>query len=427
MPGEISSSLRKADPLVARAIQARWLHVILLFLGLVGWLIFILACVGGPAWSPDGSQILFAYRDVDNSRTSVALYDRTKGNIRVIFSQPYEKEGELALHPQWQRDGKRALVAIFGGTPDRGDDGCQLVSIPITSKLPLQVYNLGQTPGCIYTYPQMNDRVYFAGTDLRWVDLKTGKVNSSKFKMDGKDSDEEQVLLSEGNGGLYYQRSLKRKVQAADGTEHDENGEELGRLQTEESSFRPSFVFWDRDLHALGVESDATGTSPISIAPDGSRSAMIASKNGDDSDSILLMEDKKGVVRVFNPDLGRKPFELGNLTWSADTKILYASVLTRTDAKDVQEYWLAEIPLDGSRVRLTKIASVNSEMNTDFEDVFHMAMDVSLSPDGRWIAATPAVLGEKMLAPADRALVLIDLHDPARRLKKVPIPHQPAE
>ena len=38
---------------------------------------FILVWLGGPAWSPTGAQILFAYRDVQNGWISAALYQRS--------------------------------------------------------------------------------------------------------------------------------------------------------------------------------------------------------------------------------------------------------------------------------------------------------------------------------------------------------------
>lgn len=426
MPEDDSASKSTAMAIGKNVVRARWLHVSLLIVGIAGWITFILACIGGPAWSPDGSQILFAYADEDNSRTSVALYDRTNGSFRVIFSLPHKENQKWALHPRWQLDGKRALLAIFGGAPAGEDKSCQLVSIPIRSKIPLQVYNLGRTAGCVYSHPQINDKVYFAETDLRWVDLKTGEVDSSRFKINGEYSEEDLVVLAEGKGALYYQRALHRDVTAADGTEQREEGLEVGQVQMAEPGFKPSFTFWDRDLHGLGVESNAADVSPIAIA-DASNGAMIAAKNGEGSDKILLTEQSKGIVRVLAPDLVGKRFSLGNLVWSGDAKTLYASVLIATEKEDVHEYALAEIPLDGSRVRLTKISSIHGEVDSDFMDFFRFSMNVSLSPDGQWIAATPAVLDKKQVAPADRMLFLIDLHDSKRQTQRIAIPRQPTE
>jgi hypothetical protein len=234
-------------------------------------------------------------------------------------------------------------------------------------------------------------------------------------------------MLSEATDQLYYQRRVKRPSHGPDNQPKDEDGEEAGVIQLQDASFKPSFTYWDSDLTALGLESSASDTSPIALAPDGTSGALIATKNGKDSDRILFTEQGKGIVRVHTPDLGGKQFSLGNLIWSADGKIIYASALTPGDAKGVSNYWLAEIPVEGGRAHLTKIASVQSEVAGDFLDTFRFSMNVALSPDGRWIAATPAVLGEKLLEQHDRALFLIDVRDPARRVKRVPIPREPAE
>jgi dipeptidyl aminopeptidase/acylaminoacyl peptidase len=393
--------------------------VILLVVGLAGWMIFIVACVGGPAWSPDGSQILFAYRDVENSRTAVALYDRATGAVSTILTEPTTKEGELALYPKWQNDGTRALVGIYRIIPGGSSyGGCELISIPVKSSLPLQVYNLGFTEGCLFSYPQVNGKVYFAGEDLRWVDLETGEVESQEFKLPAKLSEFNGVALSEHDGQIYYQRKVTRNVSDAD---KEEEGSEVGQLQLENFTLKPSFTFWARDLAALGVQ-DA---HPI-LWPHGSGVAMIGVGKDGDSDKILFAEENKGIVRALAPDLGARPYKLGNLIWSADGRTLYASALMTGEQKDALEYWLAEIPPDGGRARLTKIASIRSELNADFETIFRLGMPISMSPDGRWIAATPAVLGKGTLDDHDRALFLIDLRDSARPLQRVPIPRQPA-
>ena len=53
--------------------------------GVAAWLIFALACTGWPAWSPDGSKVLFVSSSSDpNSKDSViALYDRAGGSAAI--------------------------------------------------------------------------------------------------------------------------------------------------------------------------------------------------------------------------------------------------------------------------------------------------------------------------------------------------------
>ena len=400
------------------APATRWLHVFLLVVGLTGWMVFILACIGGPAWSPDGSKVLFAYRDVDNSRTAVALYDRTTGVVSTIFAQPTPKEGELGLHPAWQTDGTRALVGIYRNVPRGSSDGaCELVSLPVKSSLPLQVYNLGDSMGCAYPYFQRNGKVYFGGVDLRWIDLVTGEVNSEKFKSTQKLEDDEPLILAEDGDRIFYERELRRRP-SDDGS--DETGIEVGRIALEDFSLTPSFTFWEQDLSQYGVEHADSG-----LGPHGSIVAMLGVGSEDSSDKILLAEENKGIVRALAPDLGIGSYKLGSLTWSHDGTVVYASTLSKGEMKNAWNYGMAEIPVDGSRARVRKIASLRREMSGDFESEFRMGMPVSLSPDERWIAATPAVLGKGTVEDRDRALFLIDLRDPTRRMKRVPIPRQP--
>lgn len=396
--------------------QTRWLHVILLIVALSGWLIFILACTGGPVWSPDSSQIMFAFRDVENSRTSVALYDRKTGTVSTILSQPAPKEGELALHPAWQKDGTRALVGIYRTIPNKSDEvACELISIPIKSSLPTQVYNLGTTDGCAYPYPEIDHKVYFGGKDLRWVDLQTGDANAKEFK-DIKLADDEGVVFSEGAGQIYYQRKVTRKI-----TADEESGQEIGLVQREDASLKPLFTVWDKESVVLGVGD----IYPI-LWPHGPTLALISAAKETDSDKIVLADESKGIVRTFFVDLGVRPYKLGNLIWSPDGSKLYASMITTGDRKDTLNYGLVEIPLDGKHARLTQIATIQTQLDDDFLGTFRMSMPVSLSPDGHWIAATPAVLGQGQVDDRDRALFLVDLDDSARALQRVAIPRQPA-
>lgn len=399
-----------------RSVSPRWLHVILLVVGMAAWMIFILACVGGPAWSPDGSQILFAYRDVENSRTAVALYDRVTGTTTTILAQPAAKEGELALEPQWEKDGTRAFIAMYQPVPGSSDDGsCELISIPVKSSMPLQAYALGTTDGCLNVgpYPQLDGKVYVGGKDLRSIDLATGEIESKTIP-DGVGS------LSEHAGQVFYQRDVSRSAGNVEDKDATREGTEFGRIDLKDFTLKPAFVLWKSDTTALGVKDNI---SPVFREAGGSLMAVIGP--GDKADKILFLDESKGIDRVLAPDLGVKPCRLGNLVWSSDGKTLYASAITKGEQENTQDYWLAEIPVAGTPGRLTRIAPIQAQMSDDLDSYFRNSMQVSLSPDGNLIAATPAVLGKGTLAEGDRALFLIDLRDPARPVQRLPIPRQP--
>lgn len=389
--------------------------MILLVVGMVAWMIFILACVGGPAWSPDGSQILFAYRDVENSRTAVALYDRVTRTTTTIFAQPAAKEGQLALQPQWQKDGTRAFIAMYQYNAGSSDTFCELISIPVKSNMPLQAYALGITEGClaVLPLPELDGKVYFGGDDLRWVDLTTGEIEHRTIQ-------DKVGSLSEHDGQLFYLRKISRSVGNAEDKKPAEDGMEFGRIDLKDFTLKPSFSLWESETTALGVKEDL---SPVFWETNGSRMAMIGPT--DNSDKILLLEEGKGIARALVPDLGVKAYRLGNLVWSHDGKTMYASAITKGERENSYDYWLAEIPVAGTPGRLTKIAPIRAEMNMsddEFTSQFRVSMQVSLSPDGTWIAAAPAVLAKDTLAERDRALFLIDVRDPARPVTRIPIP-----
>lgn len=413
MAGQGGMSLRPNSA----EIPARWLHVILFSLAFTGWLTFILACAGGPVWSPDGSQILFAYRDVENSRTSVALYDRTTGTILTLLSQPASKEGEMALRPAWQKNGRRALVSIYRAGPSNSSEGaCELVSIPVKSSVPVQVYNVGPNDGCINPYPEVGGKVYFSGRDLRWLNLESGEAESKQFKIAVPLDDTDALVYSEGGGQIYYQRKATRRVNA-----EEEVGREIGRVQLEDASVKPLLTIWDKDIAPFAAED----LYPILWVRE-STMALIAAAKEKGADKILLVEENKGVTGTVAPDLGVPLYKLGNLVWSLDGRQLYASVITMGDQKDTLNYGVAEIPIGAGKAHLIHIAVIQAQLNEDFVTLFQTSLPVSLSPDGRWIAATPAVLGHGQIEDRDRALFLIDLHDPARAVQRIAIPKQPA-
>jgi WD40 repeat protein len=421
-PASTEQILNRSNP-----TPVRWLHVTLFLVAFAGWLIFIMACAGGPAWSPDGSQILFAYRDVANARTSVALYDRVTGKVSTIFTQPVpadeeQSPGQVALHPTWQKDGTRALVTILRyKVPNSSDEmACELISLPVKSNLPVHVYNLGFTPDCM-NVPEIGDTIFFGGYRLNWINLATGEEHAKNIE--GVGEDKAGVGFWEQYGRLYYKRGVKRTVTGPSGQPTQAAGMEFGRWQTEDNSPKPSFTLWDEDFSAVGVKHNPDEMFDISFGPNGVMGAL----STPEGDKILFTENGKGIVRVLDPSLDLKSYSLGSLVWSQDGKTLYAPVLTRGDADNALNYELAEIPVAGGKAQLTKIAVIHSEMNDDLKGWLRSSMQVSQSPDGRWIAATPAVLGKGMVDDGDRALFLIDLHDPARHMEKVPIPPQPAE
>jgi hypothetical protein len=350
--------------------------------------------------------------------------------MSVILAEPIPNDdarGHVALHPKWQKDGSRALVSISRGeVPNTHENNfCELVSLPVKSDLPVRVYNLGSVEECMLGLPEIGGKVYFGGNSLYWIDLATGEVDSEDFQDVKLSKDELAIQLFEQNGSLYYKRHLKRAVGAPSGQPQAEEGVEIGRLQLKDASLKPSITLWQEDLSAVGDSDDLSYVSYISFAPSGTDGVFSVPQGN--VEKIAFVKENSGIVRVFDPGLDLKSYSLGSLVWSQDGKTLYAPVLTWGDAENTLNSDLAEIPVAGGQARLTKIAVIHDHLDSEMRDYLRSTMQVSLSPDGRWIAASPAALGKGTLDDHDRALFLIDLHDPARHMERVPIPPQPAE
>ena len=401
----------------------RWLHVALLAIGLVGWMIFVVACVSGPAWSPDGSKILFGYYDQENSQAVIALYDRSTHKTRDVFAhliQKDSKDDDFILVPAWQGDGTRALLAMAtnaGGSSD--SPHCALISIPLKPGQLLEAYNLGQMGACwdATMLPQFGNRVYL-GSDrgLVWLNLATGQADEQKIEGG-------VGFISEHNGHLVYSREMKRPKPNAEQKDDTEGGLEFGSIDwknEDELSLKPSFTLWGAQIDGSGLQ-DSYGAS---WEPGGKRIAMVG--NWDESDGIVLFEEEKGFVSRFIPDLGVKDYHLGSVVWSHDGKTLYAPATTKADTNKTSVYSLAEIPVAGTRGTLTKIVEFDADAVHNESETLSMGLRISLSPDGKTIAATTATLKDAV-AEKDRALFLIDVAHPEHHITRIlPPKHEKA-
>jgi hypothetical protein len=407
--------------------------------GLVGWLIFMLACVGGPAWSPDGSKILFAWRDFDGGRFNVAVYDRATHQSRIIFQhrEARSDRSDFNVAPAWQNDGTRAIVAMT--TPDKDDAHCTLLSIAMKGTAPPEAYELGCKTVCFGPafMPQIGTRVYVGtGEGIAWLDLATGD-SDSKTIQDKTGFENGEGHLSEHNGRLVFTRTVSRPISDPENKDAKEDGVEFGRIQLDGLDPRPAFTLWpsevaDVDINALAV-----------WEPGGSRIAMVGTAK--DGDQILLLDENKGLTGKLMPELGGvKEYRLGNPEWSHDGKTLFAAAITKGQGDETYDYSLAEIPLAGGAGKLTRLASFHVkkhepegqpdaeasslsdfDYNVDRGDL-PLSMAVSLSPDGGTIAATPANMGHDcQFAAADRALFLADMRGQARRVTRIPFPKTP--
>jgi hypothetical protein len=273
--------------------------------------------------------------------------------------------------------------------------------------------------------PEAGGKIYFGGEHLNWLDLAGGFLASTSFKAVEESKGQMVLILFQQNETIYYKRIMERDVDAVEGKPQQEEGLEIGRLQIEDAGVKPSFTIWEKDFANVAGGAHLSAMSEVSFAPDG-RQGVVSVRSGE-VEKILLVEENKGIVRELDPGIDLKTYALGALVWSQDRKTLYAPLLTSGETAKKLNYELAEIPVAGGKARMTKIAVVHRELSEFLRTCLRLSMQASVSPDGRWIAATPAVLGKDMVDARDRALFLIDLRDPERHMQRIPIPPQPAE
>ena len=375
------------------------LKVMLGIVGLLAWMLYVLAC--RPSWSPDGSKILFTYYNPEADEAGVALYDRNTGETRSIFVEA-RRNGDELIPVQWESDGARAIVWV---------EERQLLLLPVDSGKPARRFGLPEdiewqgTP-----YPEVGGNLYLGDETLTRLNLETGEVQSRELEV-GHD-----VVLFQGNNSVFYAKQVDTpENESEEGEGSGDGGIEIGELDLDALTFQPLFELKERDLAAHGVKEVH---ALMELEPSGSRIAMIG--QGEDRDFIILCT-RAGLQKVVAPEFPVDEYRLGNLQWSPDGKTIYAVVLTPTGKKDETQYSLGEIPVDGGSSRLLPVTLIQDAFPDEVNGPI-LALQIALSPDGATIATTTGPLDSSAIDREDRALYLVDVQDPGRKVTKVPLP-----
>lgn len=395
------------------------LHVALGIVGLLGALLYVLAC--RPSWSPDSSKVLFTYCNPQTDERGVAVYNRSTGAVTSVFSREFKGDNSNYIPSAlWSSDGRRAIV-LWG---EKGEKERKNPATRETEKIDTRVAHVEVLPlenggramhfklhdfqpsDGVYVTPlaESEGKLYMTrsgGSDFLQLDLKTGK---QKFQ-DSKD--EREPLFYDRNGHIAYVR---------EGAESSDDLE-FGALDPKNLRLHALFTLKKQALIPYGL---TDFTVLLAFEPHGKRLALPA-QGADEKDMILICNDR-GLDRVLKPELSAKAYRLGNLQWSRDGKVVYGTVITSTQDEQIRQYSLAEIPVDGGAVRLVPIVR-----STISGDESWMQFQISLSPDGSMVAASTAHLDKSKVAPADRGLFLVDLRDPERKVTRIQYPPmQPA-
>src|SRR5438105_7623985 len=215
--------------------EKRYLYCLVGFAGLFAWLVFILGCTGWPAWSPDGSKILFPYFDPDSQDSGIAVYDRGSGTVTPVFRQLADDKGEPYPFAQWLRNGKRAALTLFSDNSNP-----QVFLLPLGDNgSPMQHFVLPNSKELsLPPYPEIAGSLFVGATYIARLTLATGKVEA-KTLLDG----ESARRLSTGDRIWYV---LKRE---------NESATQVRELNPETLDPQLLFEIHDSDTQKLGIGS----------------------------------------------------------------------------------------------------------------------------------------------------------------------------
>ena len=245
-------------------------------------------------------------------------------------------------------------------------------------------------------YPEVAGSLFVGATYIARLNLATGKVEA-KTLLDG----ESARRLSTGDRIWYV---LKRE---------NESATQVGELNPETLDPQLLFEIHDSDTQKLGIGSldDVSYLVPDRV---GSRFA-ISGQRGDEP--VVLMFNRAGQITVAKPVFPKPGYSLGLIDWALDNNTVYATALGPA-SNGKRDFMIAEIPIQGGAVRLTKIASLIEA--GDFRS-FPLYLQPSLSPDGHTLATSTGYAPKDWVSTEDRALYLMNLGDPNHQVSRVPI------
>jgi len=307
------------------------------------------------------------------------------------------------LTAQWARDGRSVIVCI-----DRNaSDEFQILQLPRRAGAPTRLSNLdvprsedGRITLLAYSV-EVAGRLYLAGDTLVCLDLTSGALTASPPGQ--ADKDRPVFLLTQGDRILYLQGTAGTKADSLT------NGMDFGTLDPATLRLQRTCTVRDADLETLGVDSD--GAACFAAGPGEAQITLVITKEGR---SRVVIVGHDGIEKVMELRL-EAGTGLGALVWAADGSKAYASVFTPLPESKGLRFTIAELSGDMAQVRLIPIITVAELDDSDRS----YESRVALSPDERTAAVSTAYWKKE---GTRRALFLVDLRDPARRVTAIEYP-----
>ena len=374
--------------------RERLLHIVLAIVGIGALTAYLVAC--RPSWSPDGSKVLFPYLNPDKKQAGIALFDKNSGKTTSIFSKPVAVGSADAPFSwpwaQWDRKGEKAIVVWVEEKQDKPE--LHVHVLRIGAEKPDRTFVVPRVevfPGM--PLPEADGSLFVGGDVLVRMDLQTGAVE--RRELEGR---KEVVLVGHGDRIHYCAQSGDPKP-----------AYEIGTVDPKRLVFRPGLKLRSEDVGEI--------FPLITVAKDGSAIAISSEK--EKKYQLLIVAGDK-LQKSIPLELSAETHKLGNLQWSPDGKTIYAALVARIKDQNRFELGVAEIAVDTGAIRVTRL--LRGRLKNMDTEILRLFFQVALSPDGKTIAAAPTYLWEQLEDEKDRALHLVDLTTPDRKVTKIPVP-----
>lgn len=388
----------------------RKLHAALALVAVVSFGLYILGCVGYAAWNADSTKLLVPYYSPDARECGVVLYDLKAHTSKKLMTQGGVDNGEVSMQAQWVKGATQPFVLLTGNGRKGQRKHLSAFLFPTRNGATIRTWLLPNPDDTFTTGPfaELNNKVFIPSSYLEAINVQDGTLEVSDYE-----EKEEQILALATDGKrLFYVRGAKRPAPTPDTPDRTESGAQFGEVNLTDLKRIPFFEVFDSELEAQGLEFKGTD---LVFENGGTRLAMNAKH---DNSSAIMVFNSARLERTVFPKLPAKDCRLGAFTWPRPDSIL--AIAACPAGEDIAQISLAEMDVSDGTVRLTPVFRVN--VTSSFWDEFDQYLKPSLAPNGRVLAIITTTLDDRDVTPDDRALFLVDLKSPERRVTRIAIP-----